>query len=74
MPCYIKGGGGVQTPCLPHVGLKEYEGEGGSAEPPSPSWTRGPSPLPPLVVRLPLLGPLRAYVGGLPLFPLLFNN
>ena len=28
MPCYIKGGGGVQTPCLPHVGLKEERGGG----------------------------------------------
>ena len=26
---YIKGGGGVQTPCLPHVGLKEREGGAG---------------------------------------------
>ena len=70
MPCYIKGEGGVQTPWLPDVGLKEERG-GGRRTLQVQLGLGAQAPLP-CLVRLPLLGPLRAHVGGSPLFPL-FN-
>ena len=78
MPCYIKGEEGVQTPWLPHVGLKEERGGGVRPNP------LGPVPL--LVqfglggLEAPLLGAPRPHgpslgpCGWHPLFLLYLIN
>ena len=66
MPCYIKGGGGVQTPCLPHVGLKERRGEVGRTL--LVQFGLGAQAPLSLHGAAHLSGPQLAHLGGLPPF------
>ena len=69
MPFYIKGGGGVQTPCLPHVGLNKGTRGGGPA---GHGWcVVAMGPTAPTMVR-PTMGPIRP-ICGLPPFSFIFN-
>ena len=69
MPFYIKGGGGVQTPCLPHVGLNKGTTGGGGR--PAMMVRGGHGPHRPTMVR-PTMGPIRP-ICGLPPFSFIFN-